>query len=132
MSVPKSIFFSGWVRRRFSLDSEEERRHTFGAVPEKSKIDLQSVVVVTKQQLASSIGGETVILGLETGRYYGVDSVGARVWQIIQEPSRVADIRDAIVAEYDVDPGVCETDLLALLGQMAAGKLIEVQAERNS
>ena len=101
-------------------------------MPEKSKIDLQSVVVVTKQQLASSIGAETVILGLETGRYYGVDSVGARVWQIIQEPSRVADIRDVIVAEYDVDPRVCETDLLALLGQMAAGKLIEVQAERNS
>jgi hypothetical protein len=128
MSVPKSIFFSGWVRRRFSLDSEEERRHTFGAVPEKSKIDLQSVVVVTKQQLASSIGGETVILGLTAGRYYGVDGVGARVWEIIQKPALVSDIRDRVVAEYDVEPAACEADLLKLLEQMLEAQLVEVEA----
>ena len=40
-------------------------------------LDLHSIVVASKDQLASSIGGETVILGLSAGRYYGVDSVGA-------------------------------------------------------
>jgi hypothetical protein len=97
-------------------------------VPEKSRIDLQSVVVVTKQQLASSIGAETVILGLSAGHYYGVDGVGARVWEIIQKPALVSDIRDRVLAEYDVEPGACETDLLKLLEQMRDAQLIEVQA----
>jgi hypothetical protein len=101
-------------------------------VAENKTLDLHSVVVASKEQLASSIGGETVILGLETGRYYGVASVGARVWQIIQEPSRIADIRNTIVAEYEVDPTVCETDLLALLKQMADGHLIEVRPDLGS
>jgi hypothetical protein len=102
------------------------------AVSEKTKIALESVVVASKEQLASSIGGETVILGLESGRYYGVDGVSARVWQIIQEPKRVDDVCKTIVSEYDVDPQVCETDLLALLGQMADGHLIEVNPDLDS
>ena len=65
----------------------------------KMKIELHSVVVASKDQLGSSIGGETVILGLHSGRYYGVGGVGARVWQMIQEPSPVTAIRNAIVAE---------------------------------
>jgi hypothetical protein len=114
------------------LDSSPERRVTFAPVSEKTRIELESVVVASKEQLASSIGGETVILGLQSGRYYGVDGVSARVWQIIQEPSRVADIRNTLVAEYDVDPRVCEADLLALLAQMAEGRLIEVRAAPDS
>jgi len=101
-------------------------------MPEKTKVAMESVVVASKEQLASSIGGETVILGLQSGRYYGVDAVSARVWQIIQEPSRVADIRNVLVAEYDVDAQVCESDLLELLGQMAEGHLIEVNPDLDS
>jgi coenzyme PQQ synthesis protein D (PqqD) len=95
-------------------------------------IDLQSIVVVSKNQLASAIGAETVILGLQAGRYYGVDAVGSRVWQIIQEPARVGDIRNAIVAEYDVEPAACESDLLKLLADMQAAQLIEVRTESAS
>src|SRR4051812_31809016 len=120
-----------WGRFR-KLDSAGERRVTFAPVSEKTRIELESVVVASKEQLASSIGGETVILGLQSGRYYGVAGVSARVWQLIQEPSRVADICDVIVAEYDVDPKICQADLLALLGQMADGKLIEVRAALDS
>ena len=93
------------------------------------KIDLESVVVASKDQLSSSIGGETVILGLKAGHYYGVGDVGARVWQLIQEPRRVAELRDAIVAEYEVAPAVCEADLLKLLDRMAEARLIEVRVE---
>lgn len=93
------------------------------------KVDLHSVVVASSDQLSSSIGGETVILGIKAGRYYGVGDVAARVWQMIQEPRRVTDVRDAIVAEYEVDPAVCESDLLQLFERMADARLIEVRTE---
>ena len=95
--------------------------------PAPMTLDLRSVVVASSDQLASSIGGETVILGLKAGRYYGVDQVGARVWQLVQTPRPVAEIRNAIVAEYDVDPGRCEADLLKLLHQLVEAHLIEVR-----
>lgn len=90
------------------------------------KLDARSVVVASKDQLASEIGGETVILGLSAGRYYGVDSVGGRIWQLVQEPVSVSELRERIVAEYEVDPERCEADLLRILQQMIDAGLVEV------
>jgi hypothetical protein len=88
-----------------------------------------SIVVVSKDQMASEIAGETVILGLTAGRYYGLDAVGARVWQLIQTPIAVADVERTIVSEYQVDPERCQTDLLQLLGQMITAGLVEVRSD---
>ena len=73
-----------------------------GGIPSISQmtLDPRSIVVASKDQLASAIGAETVILGLSAGRYYGVDTVGARIWQLIQEPTEVADVRRTIVSEF--------------------------------
>ena len=87
-----------------------------------------SVVVVTKDQMASDVGGETVILGLTAGRYYGLDAVGARVWQLIQTPTAVSDVCRTIVAEDEVEPARCETDVLALLQKLADAGLVDVRS----
>jgi len=87
----------------------------------------ESRVVVSKNQMASDIAGETVILGMTAGRYYGLDAVGARVWQLIQTPITVSDLARTIVAEYEVDSEHCERDLLALLRQMTEAGLVEVR-----
>ncbi|SRR5687767_14851561 len=92
-------------------------------------LDPLSIVVASKDQLTSDIGSETVILGLSSGRYYGVEAVGARIWQLIQEPTAVADVRQTIVLEYEVDPERCEADLLKLLQRMIDAGLVEVRSE---
>ncbi len=53
--------------------------------------------------------------------------MGARVWNAVQQPAVVADIRDLILVEYDVDPDRCERDLLALLADLRDKGLIEVR-----
>lgn len=85
-----------------------------------------SIVVVSKDQMASDIAGETVILGLTRGRYYGLDAVGARVWRLIQTPARIADVRKTLVAEYEVDPARCEADLIQLLEKLTDAGLVEI------
>src|SRR5688500_11063818 len=61
-----------------------------------------SRVVVSDEQVFTTLGGEAVILGLRDGVYYGLDAVGARVWALLSEPRRVPELVDAIVAEFDV------------------------------
>lgn len=90
-------------------------------------ISLNSRVVATNEQVAATMDGEVVILGFQSGSYYGLDQVGAFVWDLLQQPQSVAEIRDAILAEYDVAPNECERDLLALLDDMATKQLIEVE-----
>jgi hypothetical protein len=66
-----------------------------------------------------------VILDVERGAYYGLEEVGARVWALLQEPRMVSEVRDAIVAEFEVSKETCEQDLLAFLGHLADTGLID-------
>lgn len=83
--------------------------------------------MAAKKQVSSDLGGEVAILDLKAGMYYGLDEVGARIWELIQEPKKVGDIRNTLVAEYEVEPDRCERDLMILLQRLANEELIEVE-----
>lgn len=86
-----------------------------------------SIVVAAKDQVYSKLAGEAVILNLKAGIYYGLDEVGTRIWELVQEPWSVKDVREAVLEEYDVEPDLCERDLMALLQELAAEGIIEVK-----
>ena len=92
----------------------------------------ESTVVAAKEQVSCSLADEAVILDLKAGVYYGLNEVGARVWHLIQEPKNVSEIRDALLQEFDVDPNLCERDLLVLLQELAGKDLIRVQDEKTA
>ena len=82
--------------------------------------------MASKDQVSSDLGEEIAILDLKEGVYYGLDEVGARVWELIQTPITVGEIRDSLVEEYDVEPDRCEQDVLALLQRLVDQGLIEI------
>jgi hypothetical protein len=84
-------------------------------------------VVVTDRQVACEVGGEAVILHLDDGVYYGLNEVGARVWQLVQEPRRLSEIVDAIVSEYDVSREQCQGDVQGLVHELLEKKLVIVR-----
>ena len=86
----------------------------------------QSRIVVTKDRVSCDLAGETAILNLENGVYYGLNPVGARVWNLIQEPRTFADLRNALLDEYDVDAARLEPDLRSLVAQLAEQGLIDI------
>lgn len=91
------------------------------------KISESSTVVTAPDQVSSDLGGEAVILNMESGVYHGLNEVGARVWNLIEQPKTVKEIKDILVEEYEVEPQVCQDDLVALLKDLQAAGLIEVK-----
>jgi hypothetical protein len=87
----------------------------------------QSVVAATKDQVSCSLGAEAAILNTKQGIYYGLDPVGAQIWQLLQTPCKVADIQAVLVREYDVEPERCQRDLQDLLSELLEAGLIEVR-----
>lgn len=81
-------------------------------------------VRIPQEVLARQVGEETVMLDLAKGAYFGLDPIGARVWQLLAEGKTLADACDAIVEEYDVSREDAERDLLALAAELLAQGLI--------
>jgi Coenzyme PQQ synthesis protein D (PqqD) len=92
-------------------------------------LSLQTTVIVSSQQVSCPLGDEAAILNLKNSVYYGMNPVGATVWNLLKQPKTVAEIRDAIVEEYEVEEERCEQDLFALLEEMRSEGLIEVRGE---
>jgi hypothetical protein len=73
------------------------------------------------------LAGETVILNFKSGVYYGLDEIGTFIWNLIQDPKTLQDVRDALLNEYQVEPERCESDLRALIQELAAAALIKLR-----
>jgi len=84
------------------------------------------IVTAAPEQLSSRLGAETVILNMRSGVYYGLNPVGARVWELAQNGSSIAGIRQRVLSEFDVVEQVAEQDLSELLAEMHSEGLIQI------
>ncbi|WP_321423676.1 PqqD family protein [uncultured Methanobacterium sp.] len=86
-----------------------------------------TVVTVNNDYVYCKVEDEMVLLGMEDGIYYGLNPVGAFIWEQIKEPKKIDQIRDAILDEYDVEKGECERDLIELLKELTEKGMVEVK-----
>jgi len=98
----------------------------------KGSISANAKVVVTKDQVSCDLSGEAAILNLKSGVYFGLNTVGASIWKLIQEPRSVKEIQDAIQEEYEVEPDQCERDVMELLQELSTHGLIEIVDEKTT
>lgn len=91
-----------------------------------------SVVIAAKSQVSCDLDGEAAVLNLATGIYYGLDKVGATIWQHIQTPATVAVLRQVILAHYEVDAATAQSDLLTFLHEMMQEGLAELLPDEAS
>jgi hypothetical protein len=90
-------------------------------------VSLTSTARVSDDVVFRELDGEAVLLDLETGTYFGLDSVGTRIWQLIGDSGTLATILDRIVAEYEVERSTARTDLLDLVQALADRGLVEIE-----
>jgi hypothetical protein len=91
-----------------------------------SALSKRSRVSAAPGQVSSTVDGEAVILNTTTGVYYGLDRVGAWVWETIQTPRTVSELHRELLDAFDVDAERADRDLRNLLEELAAARLITV------
>ena len=82
-------------------------------------------VRIAEDVVYRELEGEMVLLNLRTGVYFGLDAVGTRIWQLLQEGYTAAQVTDRLVAEYDVAAGACEQDLRVFMTTLHEHALVE-------
>ena len=77
-------------------------------------LSLDSLVTPSDDAVFRELDGQSVLLNLATGMYFGLDAVGTHVWQLALENGSLRAVRGRLVDEYDAEPDAIERDLLAL------------------
>jgi hypothetical protein len=73
-------------------------------------------------------GEELVMMSAAEGNYYGLDPVGRRLWEIIDQPRTVSDICAELLMDYHVSTATCEAEMLAFLKELVEHRIVHVVA----
>lgn len=74
----------------------------------------------------TNMDGEVVMMDINEGKYYCLNSIGSRIWEIIKEPISVKELISILLAEYDVDTKVCEDEVNDFLNRIYENGLISI------
>lgn len=91
-----------------------------------TELSRSSKIVVSKEVVSCDLGGETAMLDMKEGIYYGLNEIGTIIWELIQKPITLQEIIDKILEEYEVDDETCYADVVELIDQMVENKLVEI------
>ena len=70
-----------------------------------------------------------MLLDLKSECYFGLDSVGTRMWRLIERDGSLKSVHDALLEEYDVEPARLQQDLEMLIEQLAKAGLVTIDRQ---
>ena len=82
-------------------------------------------VKIKEEVVFRNLQGEGVLLNLQTGTYYGLDSIGTRIWDLIEKYGSLQKVLDKLLEENDVTKEQCTKDLADFVLLLKENKLIE-------
>lgn len=82
-------------------------------------------VEVDKELVCQELDGEMVLLDMNSGLYFGIDAVGTRIWQMLEEKVPPVKMVDLLLQEYEVEAERCAQQVLAFLLNLEENKLVK-------
>lgn len=82
-------------------------------------------IIRNPHMITADMDGETVMMGVAQGAYFGLGGIGSRVWELLAQPMTMAQLVEAVCAEYAVDEATCRADVQQFLDALAAQGLVQ-------
>jgi hypothetical protein len=76
--------------------------------------------------LHRELGGEGVLLQLDTGEYFGLDEVGERIWMLMMEDGDLIRLQARLIEEFDVEPARLASDVQTFVDELVQRRLIDL------
>jgi hypothetical protein len=89
-------------------------------------VSLMDRVIVPSHVLVRVLDKESVLLNIETERYFGLDETGTRMWQLVTAAPKIEVAYQQLLDEYDVEPELLRENLTDLLGRLVENGLLQV------
>ena len=73
---------------------------------------------------SADLDGEAVLLDPSSGRYFGLNDVAARIFNLVVEPRTLGQVVDVLALEYEADRALLRADAVAFLGELVRRDLV--------
>jgi hypothetical protein len=83
-------------------------------------------VMVPTHVLVRHLDGETVLLNLDTEKYFGLDATGTRMWEWATHSSSIEAAYAKLLEEFEVEPNELRNHLAELLAQLVENGLLKI------
>lgn len=90
------------------------------------KITIENRVQRNPEMVSGNMDGEVVMLSIQRGEYFGLDKIGSRIWELLETPLKIEEIKTTLLEEYEVDEETCLRDLIEFLEDLQIKGLIIV------
>lgn len=90
-------------------------------------LDSAATLVRSQEMIATEVDGEIVLISLDDGRYYGLDSVASEIWRRLESPKRADALCDELQTHFAGDPDTISRETMEFLAKMAEQRLIAAQ-----
>ena len=92
------------------------------------EVSLDCVALRNPAMIFTDLDDTVVMMDPDEGRYYELDPVGTRIWNLLETARPVAKVCDQLVKEYDVTPDICRRDVVDFLAKATELGIVKVSA----
>ena len=85
---------------------------------ESINITSESIVRQVDSFISSNLEESVVMMDIEKGQYYSLNSVGAKIWEMTDNPIYVKDLCEYLTNNFDIDTEQCEREVVFYLKQL--------------
>ena len=89
-------------------------------------LSMNTVVVRCSGPITHEMDGELVMLDPRQSMYFALDSIGGRIWELLQQPQQVDALCRLLSEEFDAPVATCRADVLAFLAQLVDADLVSI------
>jgi coenzyme PQQ synthesis protein D (PqqD) len=89
-------------------------------------MNLNQTITLSPDVISQEVSGETVLLDLNSENYFGLDEVGTRIWQLIEQTGKLQAVYDTMLAEYEVSEEQLLEDLEQLVTEVEKIGLVKL------
>ena len=93
------------------------------------RIELATMVKQSTKQVSCNLNGEIAILNLTSALYFGLDEIGACIWEAMAEPRKVSELCERVLERFNVAEEQCQADVVEFVGKLDEAGLLEIVAQ---
>lgn len=83
-----------------------------------------TILVRNSDLISTNMDGETVMMSIERGEYYGLGGIGGFLWDLLEKPISIELLIQTVCNEYEVEEAQCESDILHFVDRLLQSQTI--------